>query len=284
MIMDTNVNMKTDRVTYTMDRFDSLWEMLDYANDNPTKGQSEHGDYSASETSDFADAYRLGKEGWQAARPQVDAMLEALRDRIGQRLDVSTVIRWDVAGGAVDVGRWCSGLPDHMLDFPMVPNERMGKVVRLFVDYGASAGYTAEFIRNRGVAILALVDTLKSLGVSMEIWGETAVTGMGNGTVHTTVTKLHDPANRLDIDELMFALGHPSMLRRVAFGVRERSKVSKSISAYRGGGYGRTRTMLYAQEREADVCVERLENGSSTMMSDPVEWVMQTITGLGLVK
>jgi hypothetical protein len=281
--MDTNVEMHTKGVRYTMDRFDSLWEMLDYANDNPTKGQSEHGTYENTETRDWSDAYRLGKDGWSATRPQVDEMLEALRDRIGQRLDMSTVIRWDVAGGAVDVGRWCQGLPDHMLDFPMVPTERMGKVVRLFVDYGASASYTAEFIRNRGVAILALIDTLKALGVSMEVWGETAVCGRGD-TVHTTVTKLHDPANRLDIDELMFALGHPAMLRRVAFGVRERSKVSKHINAYAGGGYGRTRTMMYAQEMGADICVERLENGSSRMMSDPVEWVMQTVTGLGLVK
>ena len=281
--METNIDMKTSGTTYVMDRFDSLWEMLDYANDNPTKGQSEQGTYENTETRDFADAYRLGKDGWSATRPQVDEMLEALRDRIGQRLDMSTVIKWDVAGGAVDVGRWCQGLPDHMLDFPMVPTERMGKVVRLFIDYGASAGYTAEFIRNRGVAILALIDTLKALGVSMEVWGETAVKGM-SGAVHTTVTKLHDPANRLDIDELMFALGHPAMLRRVAFGVRERSKVSKSISAYVGGGYGRTRTMLYAQEMGADICIERLENGSSRMMSDPVEWVMQTVTGLGLVK
>jgi hypothetical protein len=281
--MITNVNMNG----YVMDRFDSLWEMLDYANDNPKMHKSEYGEPSFCETENFAEAYRLGKDGWQDVRPQVDSMLSALRDRIGNRLDNATVLRWDVAGGVVDVGRWCAGLPDHMIDFPTEPAEKMGKVVRVFIDYGASSQYTAEFIRNRGVAILALVDTLKSLGVSMEIWGETAVRNSGNAkteTVHTTVTKLHDPSNKLDIDELMFALGHPSMLRRVTFGVRERSKVATKIGAYGDAGYGRTVKMRYAKEMGADVRIERLESSSHPMMDDPVEWVMQTVTGLGLVE
>lgn len=282
--METNIKMHTDGVSYTMDRFDSLWEMLDYANDNTNKGQSEQGDESFSETKDWADAYRLGKDGWQASRPKVDAMLEALRDRIGQRLDMALSVRWDVSGGVVDVGRWCAGLPDHMIDFPIEPQEKMGKVVRLFIDYGASSSYTSEYMRQRGVAILALIDTLKTLGVSMEIWGETAVSNTNSTAIHSTVVRLHEPSNRLDIDELMFALGHPSMLRRVTFGVRERSKVARSINAYAGGGYGKTRTMLFARDMQADVRIERLENGNSTMMADPVEWVMQTVTGLGLVK
>jgi len=134
----------------------------------------------------------------------------------------------------------------------------------------------------RGIVLLALVDTLQKLGVSVEIYGETAITSKGN-TTHTTVTKLHDPTDRLDIDELMFTLAHPAMLRRMAFAVREMSTCRREIDAVPNGGYGRTIHTVYAPTVGADIRMERLESRATMCMESPVEWVMQTITGLNLI-
>lgn len=273
--------ISVDGRTVHMDKFDSFGEMLAYCKANPNFGQSEYGDESFTLTRDFAEAYTLAKDGWRDVRPEVERMLESLSDRIAERIDLAHVTNYGVSGAIVDMGRYMMGDPECMMEFVQEPAERMGKVVRLFIDYGASGSYEAEFIRKRGIVILALVDTLAKIGVSCEIWGETAV--RGGGVTHTTVTKLHDATEQMDIDTLMFALAHPSMLRRMAFCVREMSSVANDISAKRGGSYGSTVHTEYAKVYGADVRMERLESRTHTCMTDPVEWVMQTVSGMGLL-
>ena len=261
-----------------MDYFGSLGEMLDYAAANPSPKDSDTGSASFTDSANLAEAVRLGREGYTEVRPEVDRMVESLRDRIMDRMQVAPMMVYSVAGGVPDVGRFVSGEPECMMDFPPVPQERMGKVVRIVVDYGASASFSASFIRKRGIVLVALIETLKVLGVSVELYGETAIACGSRGGFHTTVTYLHNPADRLDIDSLMFAIAHPSMLRRVAFSVREQSPVYPHIR----GTYGQTRKTMYAQTIGADIRMERLESHANTMLSDPIEWVCQTIEGLGL--
>lgn len=264
-----------------MDMFASFGEMLAYCNSNPNFGMSEEGSREFTLTDNFAEAYTLAKDGWHDVRPEVERMMDALSERIAERMDLAHVTNYGVSGAIVDMGRYMMGDPECMMEFVQEPNERMGKVVRLFIDYGASGSYEAEFIRKRGIVILALVDTLSKIGVSCEIWGETAV--HGGSVTHTTVTKLHDATEQMDVDTLMFALAHPSMLRRMAFCVREMSSVADNIRARSGGSYGSTVHMKYAQVYGADIRMERLESRTHTCMTDPVEWVMQTVSGMGLI-
>jgi hypothetical protein len=274
--------MQLDNRNVHVDYFDSFGEMLNYVESNPRFGQSDKdgtGDWDGMRN--FAEASELARHGWHDVRPEVEKLLNQMSEVIADRLEIAPSMTWNVAGGVVDVGRYCGNEPMCMLDFPMEPQERMGKVVKLFIDYGASSGFSGDFIMKRGIVLLALVDTLQKLGVSVEIYGETAI--IGNGAYHTTVTKLHDPTDRLDIDELMFTLAHPAMLRRMAFAVREMSTCSQAISAHNGGSYGRTVHTMYAPTVNADIRMERLESRSTQCMENPVEWVMQTITGLNLI-
>jgi len=266
-----------------VDYFDSFGEMLNYVEKNPNVGSSDKdGTDGWDGMRNFAEAKELARSGWHDVRPQVEELLNQMSEVIADRLEIAPSMTWNVAGGAVDVGRYCGNEPMCMFDFPMEPQERMGKVVKLFIDYGASSGFSGDFIMKRGIVLLALVDTLQKLGVSVEIYGETAVTG-GYSTIHTTVTKLHDPTDRLDIDELMFTLAHPAMLRRMAFAVREMSTCANEIDAKTNGGYGRTTHTVYAPTVNADIRMERLESRATQCMENPVEWVMQTITGLNLI-
>lgn len=275
--------MQLDGKPVFVDYFDSFGAMLNYVDANPKYGQSDKDGTSGWDgMRNFADASQLAHNGWHDVRPEVERLLSQMSDVIADRLEIAPTMTWNVAGGVVDVGRYCGNEPMCMLDFPMEPAERMGKVVKLFIDYGASSGFSGDFIMQRGIVLLALVDTLQKLGVSVEIYGETAIHGSGT-TVHTTVTKLHDPTDRLDIDELMFTLAHPAMLRRMAFAVREMSTCAKQIDAVNGGGYGRTCHTVYAPTVGADIRMERLERASTQCMDNPVEWVMQTITGLNLI-
>ena len=73
------------------------------------------------------------------------------------------------------------------------------------------------------------------------------------------------------------------MLRRMAFAVREMSSCAKQIDAVDCGSYGRTVHTVYAPTVGADIRMERLESRATQCVDNPVEWVMQTITGLNLI-
>ena len=269
----TKVNGKTMH----MDFFNSLGEMLVYADSNSRKRQSDGStahDAEFSGTKNYAHAHKLATEGWHEIRPEVEKLLSTLSEQIDNRLDIVNELEYAVSGGAVDVGRWLTGEPECMFSFVPTPNARMGKVVRLFIDYGASGGYSAKFIQQRGIVICALVDALQKMRIATEVWGETAITA--NNTIHTTVVKLHDATAQMDIDELMFALANPSMLRRITFSVREMAGFGDSC------GYGQTIPTEYAVEYGADIRIERLKTTESLMFSNPVEWVVSTIKGMDL--
>ena len=259
-----------------IEQFDSLHEALDYAGKNPDpKSSDRDGGSWAGNTNSLREAVQLGHKGYEEIRPEVEKLLSTLSEQIDNRLDIVNELEYAVSGGAVDVGRWLTGEPECMFSFVPTPNARMGKVVRLFIDYGASGSYSAKFIQQRGIVICALVDALQKMRIATEVWGETAITGSGNA-IHTTVVKLHDATAQMDIDELMFALANPSMLRRITFSVREMAGFGDSC------GYGQTIPTEYAVEYGADIRIERLKTTESLMFSNPVEWVVSTIKGMDL--
>ena len=260
----------------TLDYFESFGSMLAYANANPNKKQSDSGDKSFTETANYAEAHKLAVDGWHAVRPEVEKLLATLSEQIDNRFDTVNELEYAVSGGAVDVGRWLTGEPECMYSFVPMPNERMGRVVKIFIDYGASASFSAEFIRQRGIVLCALVDALQKMRIACEVWGETAVS-YGHNQIHTTVVKLHDATAQMDIDELMFALANPSMLRRITFSVRELAGCGANHS------YGGTIHTEYAVQYGADIRIERLKESYGTMMQNPVEWVVSTIKGMNLV-
>jgi hypothetical protein len=263
-------------------KFDSLREFIDYADGNPTDNRS------SSETDDtqftggthsLREAVGMARNGWDAVRPDVDKMLATIKDSFGERFAKVNRTKVGIAGGAVHMGRYLAGRPDHMVGFHRMPSTRHGKVVRLLVDYGANSGVSAENMRKRGCTLTVLVDALATLGLSVELWTETTVT-MGNKS-HTTLIKLHDSREPLDINDMMFALAHPSMLRRLTFSVRERAM---TMATCRSSSYGSSVPVTQATALESDVVCNRLEHGGTDelMVSDPVAWILQTIEGLGV--
>lgn len=263
-------------------KFNSLREFIDYAEANPVDNRGSS-DKESSEfaggTASLAEAVGMARNGWDAVRPDVDKMLATIKESFGERFAKVNRTKVGIAGGAVHMGRFIAGRPDHMVGFHRMPSTRHGKVVRLLVDYGANAGVSAENMRKRGCTLTVLVDALATLGLSVELWTETTVQ-MGTKS-HTTLIKLHDSREPLDINDMMFALAHPSMLRRLTFSVRERAM---TMATCRSHGYGGSVPVTQAEALESDVVCNRLEHGGTDklMVTDPVAWILQTIEGLGV--
>lgn len=268
-----------------IDKFNSFSELLAYANTNPHLEESSntgdaiwHGG-----TTNLAEAVKLATEGWHEERDSLDKMLRVLQEQIGERFQTVKRSYNSVHGGRVDMGRFLGGRPDHMVAYRKVATTAQGKICRLILDYGANGNTPAEQMLKRGVTITALVDLLATMGISIELWGETTIK-VGKEQTHTTLVQMHDPREPLDIDSLMYAIAHPAMLRRLTFSVREKWSGEGGVRKMVSHGHGSSIPITFAKELQCDVVLNRIEHGGSDdIINKPVEWIMQTIKGLGLL-
>jgi hypothetical protein len=282
------IKRKHNNGTHIVHRFNSLAEAARFAEANPNKQSSaKQTDTEWSGTATLDEAVNLAVDGWHAVRPEVQRLFDSLESQIATAMDEQFTVRYDYSGDMVDMGRYVAGDPECMVDYVTEPQERMGKVVRLMVAGIASAYVKPEQIRARGVAVCALIDVLHKLGVGIELWTEQCYHHpAGEQDAYSMLVKLHDSADMMDIDDIMFAIAHPSMLRRIGFAGVEQMEWS---SAYIRNGYGRVANMrCHDIVGDVDVTIEKLQNGGSwgsedAILKNPVEWVLNTVKGLQLI-
>ena len=267
-----------------IEQFNSLGEILRHASENKSPRSSNGNDKSWAGTGSLKDAVALGFKGYDEVRPDVDAQLDELQSHIAEHLDVAFQARHSVVGGSVDIARFIQGEPECMIDYVAEPQSRMGRVVKVMVNMVFSAHVNTADIIKRGVVTVALIDTLHKLGVGVEVWSEspTASQGVDRGDVGSQLVKLHDSSEMLDINNLMFGVCHPSMLRRIGFSVTEQSKW-KHASKLIQGGYGFPNQLECAERIGADVTIGLVQDCVGDMFADPCKWVMSTVEGLGLI-
>ena len=271
----------TEQPKLRVESFDSFGDFYNYAKDNDTPQASNKDEYNNwSGTKSLAKACDLARNGWTAVRPEVDELLSDLTDRLADKLDNLYKPMYDFGGAYVDMGRFVEGDPECMVTFQSVPEGAMGRVIKLVVAGTASSFIDPEHIRKRGVAVISLVDTINRLGFGVELWWDSTITGK-DGRDHSTAVKLHDSSDTLDINSVMFALAHPSMLRRLTFSVQEQSSTAKEQGV--GGGYGTPANLGTAKIMDFDVTVEKLQDGSGDIVRNPFQWVLTTLKGLDII-
>ena len=271
-----------------IEQFDSLHEALDYAGKNPDpKSSDRDGGSWAGNTKSLREAVQLGHKGYDEIRPEVERMFTELESQLAERLESAFQSRYDYQGVQVDVGRFLSGEPECMIDFVPEPSQRMGRVVKIVVNGSCSAYVDPERIIRRGVVVCALIDAVHKLGMGVEAYVEYPINDSGindsNGKVYSSVIKLHDSQQMLDINNLMFALCHPSMFRRVQFSMLERSDWERAQYCVRSA-YGYPASLESSARLGADVSCEMLQSGKDEYEGlKPVDWVMSTLSGLGVL-
>lgn len=280
------ITEKVGTRSHRLEVFDSLHEMVDYAKANPLskrKSSDEQSDWRTdwAKSASLDEAVAMAHVGYAEVRPQVESLMEIMEERLAERFGNRFVTEYAVSGGTVDIGKFVTGEPECMLEWVSEPAASMGRVVKVAVAGTASSSIKPEDMIRRGTAVVALLDTLHKLGVGLELWWDSTITG-NDSRDHSTVVKLHDSSNPLDIDDLMWAVCHPSMLRRMTFGVQERSETAKAQGV--GGGYGTPANMGITKVQDFDVVIEKLQNGSGDIVRDPLAWVISTVEGLGFTE
>jgi hypothetical protein len=173
-------------------------------------------------TPSFEAALKVAREGW----PEGVEKVQQIRATIGsavQSLASSRAesIGYDVFGEYVDVGRFLCGEPE-CFGVRVSDDSNSKRVVRINVNLGVSGSVSHEAIFARGAVVIAAIDVIESAGVRVEVYGVHGSLKCDKKKLHETHVLLKTASQPLDIDRLVFALCHPSSVRRLSFSVFEK--------------------------------------------------------------
>lgn len=192
--------------------FNSVAEFVEYANANRRAGS--HGFYY--NLPDFCpvpgvEAVELGMNGDPANAAALFNAVAAVKSAGDGEL--SALIR-DVNGEFFDVGDAVAGVPDCW--YSGAPHKAKRNIDIAF-NFIYHYGMTPDEVRNRGAALVTLIDALSAGGY------------LPNITMFCTVEKygkvckpiIHIANNPLDLDAVAFAACNPAMCRRIYFAYQE---------------------------------------------------------------
>lgn len=269
-------------MNYITEIHDSLGEFFAAVDSRPAKYDHD-GDAEWHGTANYGEAMRIAKEGWREMRPKVDEYQSAIMDKVRQTVDLTHVPTLDLMGAAVDVGEFLTGVPECMIAFPTEPNPTIDRTLRVVMDPGASGSHSAYGMARRGAAVACLLEVLQILGYSLEIWIASPVRGVRDDGIYTPLVKANPAGQTVDIDGLMFACGHPSMLRRLFFSERYQHN---GHSIWSMGSTVKMQADKLGLP-DIDLLIQRAEwrdmaAGEPNSEDNPADWVLWALKHLGV--
>lgn len=134
-------------------------------------------------------------------------------------------MRFRIAGGAVNVGRFLSGRPDCFaarVRSEQVKDQRSRKALRMVVNVGARAGVSADVFFARGAAAVTLVEGLERAGMRVQVDMISLATDGSAGLVRLAC-RLKEAGETVQRDKLAFCLAHPALHRRLNVALRRKA-------------------------------------------------------------
>lgn len=261
-------------------RFDSLGEFMARAEQVPYHSMWAGTDKVGGVPS-FADAVRMARHGWSDVRPQVDAMTDSIVGDIRDTIISSPRVVYDQVGIHPDMEAVFAGDPDFMMRLAFDQVAGSDQVVRLLVDTGANSLTSGGAMLKRAASISALVDVLAMANRQVDLFITSPVTFTSRSQrVHNMVVHLHHAGDPLDVDSLMFALGHPAFHRYLWFSHRHQDGVNS------GMGSSIDVAPQLADDVGCDLVVRREQHrarGCPSAVSDQTGWVRWHLTQLGVI-
>ena len=160
--------------------------------------------------------------GDTSAVAESDALLARMEEHIQMP---STRAHWEsaVAGAFPDIPAFLSGQPLNMRMRTKVQTE--SAPIAIMVDLGISGGISAQQVRNRGIAILALTRALAAHR-PVELWAldfgaaDEGGSSFGRSSKSNAVcVAAKIETSPLDLAAASYALTHPAFVRQVLFGL-----------------------------------------------------------------
>ena len=159
---------------------------------------------------DYQGAAELADKGWSDA-PRLDILADQIAPAATR---TAHEMHHAVAGAFVDVARYIDGHPEDMLEFSEEPAPRS---LSLAVQISKSALVSNRSMELSGAVALAVMDTLSSAGISVELYGYANIKG-GGKTDSLTLFPLKRASEQTDPNQIAFWLCHPAAFRCLIFG------------------------------------------------------------------
>lgn len=179
-------------------------------------------------------AFEMARTGWADGMKRAEEISRPLVETIVAQLERSD-IAYDVEGIAVDVGRFLAEEPECWIRFE---NEIVSspcaspRLITIVHNLSQSANVDADSIMRRGAHVMALIQALEYAGHRVEL--TVLPVSTQEGCCSVTVKQFDQP---LDNALAIYALAHPSVLRRLGFIFIE--NMSHGAQKTIGSGYGR---------------------------------------------
>lgn len=178
----------------------------------------------------WQDAVGLYRAGWMPGMAAIRSSMERIDL---PSVDLSRVrLTLDVAGGAVDMGRYLTGDPECMRRVVMSPAK---PIVRIAVAAGYAWTHSADKVLANGAPVVALCELLAASGFGIEIDAVSLQSGGDGRTAGTprlrTIIRIKESNQPVDLGSFAYAIAHPSFSRRLKWGAWE-AEAAK-------GGWGR---------------------------------------------
>lgn len=225
-------------------------------------------------------------DSWSDMRPEVLKLTDAIAHDIRPHLQETFGSFYDVSGGAVDIGRFMEGEPECMMNLVPVRVAKPGRVISLLVSTVATSSVYEADMRRRGAAICALVETLEVMQHSTEIWVESSVRSRFSVTsTYTVLVKVKSADEILDMDRVMFALAHPSMLRRLVFSLQEceNASIRSQFGFNPNGGYGVPINLTQAKAVDATLPIDKITSSLDPTIKASDQWIRNHLTEWALI-
>lgn len=189
-------------------------------------------------THTFYEAVKLARYGWEDGLKKLEYYEEmADKDYASKVADNVWDVENQVTGSYVDVGAYLQGVPECMCDFV---SKRTNTFADVLVNPSISCWVKGKTIIDRGREIMKLVDALEKRHIKTRVCLMFVVKGEFNDDSKFYVVNIvcKDYCELLDQNRLIFALAHPSMVRRLLFSMMEQEKDIGEDFGCPCGGYG----------------------------------------------
>lgn len=231
---------------------------------------------------------RCKEDGYKEAIDEVERLAGHVKHTVMTERELTTFVpRFDVSGSDVEVTRYLQGEPECMIDAMPFKISKRGRSVRLVVNSSFASTVDEKIIRRRGAAVMALADCLTMVGHPLEIWVVQHVTGYGGS--YSLAVLVQSASEVLDVGRVMYAVAHPTMLRRMIFAYEEGESYDIRrgfLFGVGGGNYGHPSEVsddMLPEHVRADgtpIILPQLRPGDTWDDTYAVKWIEQQLDSI----
>lgn len=182
--------------------------------------------YNFTKTNSYEEAENLLLHGWDEMAEKMTKKINNVKCQNGYKN--KTV--YGVQGYQACVPRYLQGMPDSMVSNKRIVEKQ--KILNIVKDFGYSGSTSAQTIENESIKVLKTVRDLESRGYRVNL--SIAFVSKHHGKYISMMIKIKNASQRMNIKQMAFPMVHPSMFRRIVFGMIERLEETKNF----GRGYG----------------------------------------------